>query len=267
MVNISHITSCFNSEQFLDGLIGNLLQQSDEDFEHIIVDSASTDSSVEIIKRWQQLDPRIKLIEQPTRTNYGTSWMIGWQQAQGKIVCNSNSDDRSYPWRGTQVIKAAIDASIQSDTNKRFYYGGYETRVDGVTTAKGYPPPYTEHDLQQFFRCGVHVHWDNALRNVVDWPTVFRAGAEYRSAFDYWLVLYFTSLGAIGVSIPNCFSIYNQRKDSLEQSDKERSSFEALRAISTFYPSGLSMRDFETKTKVESPEYYKKYQDFLSEFV
>jgi len=267
MPDISFITSCFNSEEFLDGLISNLLQQSNEDFEHIIVDSASTDRSVEIIKRWQQLDPRIKLIEQVERTPYGVSWLVGWQQAQGKIVCNSNSDDRSYPWRGTHVVQAALDASIQSDTNKHFYYGGYETRVDGVTTAKGYPPQYSEHDLQQFFRCGVHVHWDNALRNVADWDLMFKAGREYRSAFDYWLVLYLMSLGAKGIAIPNCFSIYNQRKDSLEQSDKGRSSFEALRAISTFYPSGLSMRNFEAKTKVESPEYYKKYQDFLSEFV
>jgi hypothetical protein len=74
------------------------------------------------------------------------------------------------------------------------------------------------------------------------------------------------SLGAIGVSIPNCFSIYNQRKDSLEQSDKERSAFEALRAITEFYPGGPAIQDLEKKTKVESPEYYQRYTEFLAEF-
>ena len=110
------------------------------------------------------------------------------------------------------------------------------------------------------------MHWDNALRNKVDWNVMFKAANEYRSAFDYWLVLYFISLGAKGVSIPNCFSIYNQRADSLEQSDKGLSGFEALRAIKTFYPIGIAMLDLENKTRIESPEYYRKFQDFLAEF-
>lgn len=266
MPKISYVTSCYNSEEFLDGLIENLLQQSDEDFEHIIVDSKSTDRSVEIIREWQEKDKRIKLIEQPERTTYGISWLLGWQQAQGRIVCNSNSDDRSYPWRGTQVTQTALEGSLQSVNPYRFYYGGYETRIDGKVVAKGFPPPYDEGDLQRFFRCGIHVHWDNKLRNIADWEQMTRAGNEYRSAFDYWLVLYFMSLGAVGMSIPNCFSIYNQRADSLEQSDKERSGFEALRAITAFYPGGHAIQDLENKTRVESPEYYARYKSFLAEF-
>ena len=145
MVDISYVTSCFNSEIFLDGLIANTLLQSHEDFEHIIVDSKSTDGSVDIIKGWQEKDDRIKLIEQPERTPYGMSWLIGWQQAQGKVVTNSNTDDKSYPWRGTQVLEYREQALAQDGMlrweKKHFYYGGYETRVDGIAIAKGTPPP------------------------------------------------------------------------------------------------------------------------------
>ena len=270
MVDISFVTSCYNSERFLDGLIQDILAQSHADFEHIIVDSKSTDGSVEIIKRWQEKDPRIKLIEQPARTPYGVSWLVGWKAAQGKIVTNSNTDDRSYPWRGTQVLAAQQQAESQDKMLRwekcHFYYGGYETRVNDRVVAKGIPPQYSALDLQQFFRCGVHVHWDNKLRDLVDWELMFKAGEEYRSAFDYWLVLYFMSLGATGVNIPSCFSIYNQRPDSLEQSDKELSNFEAMRAIQTFYPGGPSSIGLETETKFQNPEYYKRYQDFLKEF-
>jgi len=270
MTKISYITSCYNSAKFLDGLIDNLAQQSEEDYEHIIVDSKSTDGSVAIVKEWQKLDSRIKLVEQPERTPYGVSWLHGWSIALGDIVCNTNSDDRSYPWRGTQVLAAVKqerrrDAILRQEKN-HFYYGGYETRVNDIVVAKGVPPKYSSLDLQQFFRCGVHVHWDNSLRRVVDWDIMFKAAKEYRSAFDYWLVLYFMYLGATGVDIPSCFSIYNQRPDSLEQSDKERSNFEALRAISTFFPSSPSIHDLETKTCRESPDYYKRYQEFLHEF-
>jgi len=266
MIDISYITSCYNAEPFLDGLIENLLTQTHQEFEHIVVDSKSTDGSVEIVKKWQGKDPRIKLIEQSERTPYGVSWLTGWQQAQGEIVTNSNADDRSYPWRGTQVLNAYYHHMPQSNARARFYYGGYETRVNGVVTAKGTPPTYSEIDLQQFFRCGVHVHWDNHLRDMVNWDRVFRAGYEYRSAFDYWLVLYFMSLGAKGVAIPSCFSIYNQRPDSLEQSDKERNVFEAMRAIREFYPAGPSMLALENDTKFSSPDYYKRFKDFLHEY-
>jgi len=270
MVDISFVTSCYNSERFLDGLIANTLLQSHEDFEHIIVDSKSTDNSVAIVRRWMKQDPRIQLIEQNERTPYGMSWLIGWQQAQGKVVTNSNTDDRSYAWRGTQVLEYREQAIARDKMlcweKQYFYYGGYETRVDGVAIAKGTPPPYSSMDLQRFFRCGIHVHWDNSLRDLVDWELMFKAGREYRSAFDYWLVLYFISLGASGISIPVCFSIYNQRPDSLEQSDKELSSFEALRAIATFFPGGPAMHDLETKTKFESPDYYRRFKEFFREF-
>jgi hypothetical protein len=95
---------------------------------------------------------------------------------------------------------------------------------------------------------------------------MFKAGREYKSAFDYWLVLYFMSLGVEGFVLNSCFSIYNYREDSLEQSDKERSGFEAMRAIGTFFPDGQAMQDLETKTRHESPEFYEKFKEFLDGF-
>jgi glycosyltransferase involved in cell wall biosynthesis len=260
MTKVSFVNSCYNAARFLDGLVDNLLLQDDPDFEIIIVDSKSTDDSLKIANNWGAIDKRVRVIEQPERTPYGESWLVGWQAATGDVVCNSNSDDRSYQWRARKVYEA-----YQAQMGN-FYYGGYETRVDNRTTAKGIPPVYSVDDMSRFFRCGVHVHWDNQLRNVADWDRMFQASREYRSAFDYWLVLYFMSLGAKGVPIPSCFSIYNQRSDSLEQSDKERNTFESLRAIETFYPESQAIRDLNTLTKKDTPDFYERYQDFKNSF-
>ncbi len=271
MPDISFITSVYNAELFLDGLIENIRQQSHEDYQHIIVDSASTDHSLYIARRWEKKDSRIRVIEQDERTSYGLSWLTGWGVAEGKVVCNSNADDRSYPWRATQVLAeydfhARRDGILRQEKN-HFYYGGYETHVNGVKTTQGIPPIYSEDDMSRFFRCGVHVHWDNQLRRMVDWELMCKASNEYRSAFDYWLVLYFMSLGAIGHNISSCFSIYNQRKDSLEQSDKERNTFESLRAIEIFYPEGQAVKDLNNRTRYDSPGFYRRYQEFKDEFV
>lgn len=266
MVDISYITSVYNSAEFLDGLISNLLDQSNENFEHILVDSASTDDSVAIIQKWMAKDQRVKLIQQKERTPYGVSWLQGWFNAKGLIISNSNSDDRSYFWRGTQIMNAWRDRHKTYNTPCAFYYGGYETRVNGVVTAKGIPPFFSVEDMSQFFRCGVHIHWESRLLSYAKMDTMLRAAEEYKSAFDYWLVLYFMSLGAVGVPIPSCFSIYNQRSNSLEMSNKELNTFESLRAIETFYPQGKSIIDLETKTRLASPEFYRRYREFVNKF-
>jgi glycosyltransferase involved in cell wall biosynthesis len=264
---ISFIVSCYNSDQYLDGLVENLLQQDIDEYEIIIVDSASQDDSVAIAKRWQSNDRRVGLIQQPKRTPYGVSWLDGWKAACGRVVGNSNTDDRSYQWRARKVMDAMRGRNITRDVKPpAFYYGGYETRVDGVTTAKGVPPPYSVEDMSQLFRCGVHVHWDNGLRNKVDWGLMYERAYQYKSAFDYWLVLYFMSLGAEGIPINSCFSIYNQRKDSLEQSDKERNTFESLRAIEEFFPTGPAITALERETRVISPEWYERYRNFCKQF-
>ncbi len=264
---ISYINSCYNAEPFLEGMIENILSQDLEEFELIIVDSKSTDDSLVIAKEWAERDSRIRIVEQPTRTPYGVSWLDGWKIAQGFVVGNNNSDDRSYQWRGRKVIDAKQAGSITRDVKpSAFYYGGYETRVDGTTRARGVPPPYSVDDMSQFFRCGVHVHWDNNLRLPADWNRMYQAANEYKSAFDYWLVLYFMSLGAVGIPINSCFSIYNQRSDSLEQSDKERNTFESLRAIEEFYPNGHSILALEAETRVKSPEFYERYRAFCKQF-
>ncbi len=266
---ISYINSCYNAQDFLDGFIDNMLCQDFPDFELIIVDSKSTDDSLNIAKSWQARDERIKIIEQTERTPYGKSWLEGWKAARGFIVANSNSDDRSYQWRGRKVREAYQQQhnGLTRDVKlPAFYYGGYETRINGTTTARGVPPPFTISDMSQFFRCGVHIHWDNRLRSEVDFEKMEKAAYEYRSAFDYWMVLYFMSLGAIGIPINSCFSIYNQRKDSLEQSDKERNTFESLRAIEEFFPNGESITALEKETKVKSPEFYQRYRIFCDQF-
>ncbi len=280
-LQLSYICSCYNAERFLDGFIDNLLSQDLEDFEILIVDSQSTDDSLAIARSWMAKDQRVKILQQAKRTPYGVSWLDGWKAAVGKIVTNSNSDDRSYQWRGRKVVEAATLYKMVNEVEivgphgemqirnppPAFYYGGYETRVDGKVTAAGTPPPFTVDDMSQFFRCGVHVHWDNdELRKMVDWDRMYAAAYQYKSAFDYWLVLYFMSLGVEGVPIRSCFSIYNQRADSLEQSDKERNTFESLRAIEEFYPNGKSIRALEAETRIKSPEFYARYRAFCNQF-
>ena len=61
MPAISVLMTVYNGEAFLSDAIKSILNQTFNDFEFIIVDNASTDSSVKIIESF--FDSRIRLVK------------------------------------------------------------------------------------------------------------------------------------------------------------------------------------------------------------
>ena len=62
----------FNGENFVAETIESLLDQEFKDFELVIADNASTDSTVEICAQYAAVDPRIKLLK--SDKNKGAAW-------------------------------------------------------------------------------------------------------------------------------------------------------------------------------------------------
>ena len=60
MIDISVIMPVFNEEKYLHAAIDSILSQTFDNFEFIIIDDASTDNSLQIIKSYT--DKRIILI-------------------------------------------------------------------------------------------------------------------------------------------------------------------------------------------------------------
>lgn len=88
----------YNSERYLSIAIESILTQTFRDFEFIIVNDGSTDSSLEIIQRFQTQDPRIRIIDQ---TNQGITKSLNnaINLAQGKYIARMDADDISMPTR------------------------------------------------------------------------------------------------------------------------------------------------------------------------
>ncbi|MDB2487726.1 glycosyltransferase family 2 protein [Alphaproteobacteria bacterium] len=60
---ITVITPVYNGAKYLGEAIDSVLDQSFTDFEYIIVDDCSSDSTPEILKRYALLDPRISVVK------------------------------------------------------------------------------------------------------------------------------------------------------------------------------------------------------------
>lgn len=90
---ISVIIPMYNVEKYLNDCILSVLNQSYQNFEIICIDDCSSDSSVDIIRRYMKFDERIKLFQNETNKGQGFSRNVGLSHAEGDYVFFLDADD------------------------------------------------------------------------------------------------------------------------------------------------------------------------------
>jgi glycosyltransferase involved in cell wall biosynthesis len=88
---LSIITVCLNSSAFIETAIKSVLSQSFKDIEYLVLDGASTDGTVEILKRYQQ-ENKLKYISEPDAGVY-YAMNKGLKMVQGEWIFFLGSDD------------------------------------------------------------------------------------------------------------------------------------------------------------------------------
>ena len=89
-MKVSIITPVYNNKEFIEDCMKNILEQSYEDIEYIIVDGGSTDGSLEVIEKYK--DKISKFISEKDNGIYD-GMNKGIKMATGEIVGILNSDD------------------------------------------------------------------------------------------------------------------------------------------------------------------------------
>lgn len=95
---ISVVMSVYNGEKYLDQAVESILCQMLTDFEFIIINDGSTDSTLEMLEKYKAKDNRIVLV---SRKNKGlvASLNEGISLAKGKYIARMDADDISFPER------------------------------------------------------------------------------------------------------------------------------------------------------------------------
>lgn len=89
---VSVIVPVYNSEQYLDNCINSVLNQEYTDFELILIDDGSSDSSLDICKKYQKQDKRIVVIHKENEGRCKTR-NLGVNKSNGKYIAFLDSDD------------------------------------------------------------------------------------------------------------------------------------------------------------------------------
>ena len=91
MSKLSIITVSYNSEETIEDTILSLMNQTYQDYEHIIVDGGSSDRTIQILKKYSQ-DKKIKWLSEKDNGLWD-AMNKGARLSQGDFICFLNSDD------------------------------------------------------------------------------------------------------------------------------------------------------------------------------
>lgn len=116
MCKISIIIPVYNTEKFIERCLKSIVNQSLKEIEIIVVNDGSTDNSLELIRKFEKIDKRLKVID---KKNGGLSSArnAGIEEAKGEYLLHIDSDD----W-------------IEQDYLKDIYSFAKEKRLDIVVT-------------------------------------------------------------------------------------------------------------------------------------
>jgi glycosyltransferase involved in cell wall biosynthesis len=95
---ISVAMPVYNGERYLSEALESILAQTYTNFEFIIIDDGSTDSSLKVLQQYQKRDARIRLISRENR-NLATTLNDIIDLAQGKWIARMDQDDIALPHR------------------------------------------------------------------------------------------------------------------------------------------------------------------------
>lgn len=209
MIDISVIMPVFNGEKYLREAIDSILQQTFGRFEFIIIDDASTDSSLAIIRSY--VDERIVLICNEQNMGNYPSRNKGLKIAVGKYICVMDADDVAYPKR-LELQYQYLEASP--------HLWALGTRLDFSIPGMKWPLP-SSHELLMIglLQGNVFLHPSLMIRT-----DVMRKYGGYDERYvyssDYDLMSRFSLAGKVE-NLPEVLMMYRWHESQISQLHKD----------------------------------------------
>lgn len=137
---ISILLPVYNAGQYLRVCLNSILAQTYSNWELIAINDASTDDSLDILRHYADIDPRIRIYSNPKNRGIATSLNRAISLARGQYLARIDADDIMYPHRLTRQLHY-----LRTHPNT-VIVGGQCTTIDNqghLTGLKSFP---TQHD-------------------------------------------------------------------------------------------------------------------------
>lgn len=131
---VSIITAVYNGEKYLEETILSVIDQSYDNIEYIIMDGGSTDGTLDIIKKYDQVVDY--WLSEPDNGEYD-ALNKGIEVSSGSIITSLNSDDSYY---SKDTIEQVVNEFLN---NKKLYWvhGNFDVVDDDTNITYPYKVP------------------------------------------------------------------------------------------------------------------------------
>ncbi len=117
---VSVVVPVYNGEFYLEETIQSVINQSFQDWELLLIDDCSKDNSLEVIRRFQEKDQRIRLLLQGKNQGAAEARNRGVSEAKGRFIAYLDADDI---WQSDKLQK---ELEFMKKMNAAFVFTGYE---------------------------------------------------------------------------------------------------------------------------------------------
>lgn len=227
LMKLSIITINRNNAAGLEKTMQSVAAQTFKEFEYIVVDGASTDDSVEVIKKYEPQFAHLKWVSEPDEGIYN-AMNKGLRMASGDYIQILNSADclasEDVTGRMLEALEKADYPSILYGNMVKCFldgrkmvdkcFAGQEITMLGMYTGTlNHDPAYISHDL--FERYG---YYDESLKIVSDWKWYLQAiifGGEKPQYVDMDVTLF--DMTGISENVENREKIMKERQSVMEE--------------------------------------------------
>ncbi len=102
---VSVLMSAYNCAEYLGEAIESILNQTFNDYEFIIINNASPDNCIDIIRHYAKLDTRIRVINNTKIISYGAVQQQLLEEAKGEYLAFAYGDDIYMPERLAKQVE------------------------------------------------------------------------------------------------------------------------------------------------------------------
>ena len=128
----SVIVPIYKVEKYIHNCIQSIISQSFKDFELIVINDCSTDSTGEILNRFAELDKRVKVHTNEVNLRLPSSLNKAISLAQGKYIARMDADDICLPERLEKQYKF-----MENNPNVALSSCRFMTLKNGVISSGG----------------------------------------------------------------------------------------------------------------------------------
>lgn len=213
---VSVVVITYNQEKFIKKAIDSILEQETSfEVEIIIGDDNSTDLTREILKRYEEMNGRIRVIYRDENIGAIPNFIETFKEASGRYIALCEGDDY---WLEPTKLQQQIDFLENNSTHSLVFHPVSVVFDDSKDESYTYPAEKSDFTVENLLRSNF-IQTNSVVYRSLG-KKVYRRLVSNLMPGDWYLHVFHAKYGEIGF-IDKIMSVYRRHKDGLWRQDTE----------------------------------------------